>query len=537
MRSQNKMQAISSQKSELSSRNHKKNYNQKEYDNQEARVVNLEMVKLVGLTCAYVFHQFHFRHRTLMQKDPKKFQQDDFWFELPVSYISQQTGLEKRMIFNAIENLRIYNILLIQKTNGRSNLYKITNQRNWCTDITDNQSHFRTGFDTRNDTKKCKTSTGSVPPTSTGGGLVTSTGGVPVAVREAYWSANCENNLASAEDSGSFSDPLLKVLKGNTFKGKNFLRMDANEFASVSGSQNVNLENNLRGNTPQTETEDDTPNPATLEMVHIPQTRSKRTSVPGQIKSKYAQMETQVSLAQSNGLNLSDKFTREEIRYAKSYFVYVKDKFPNATRRYEWTNCAPEWCAMLKRITRGRKATYTFEEVTGALEWAKTSRFYHDKFRSLSRLTKIWKDDVRAIDHLMEAYKEAKGEIVRANADSIKDTVERALMAVDCPKNDFDTELENITDSLAQVQEWLDTCNAELPAGVRNYWYQSVEFLQKCEEFTRVRFEFDDWDDFIDAAIRWQDDIEKVLNNAVKRNKLTKFSGWFVQPEQILNWR
>lgn len=235
-------------------------------------------------------------------------------------------------------------------------------------------------------------------------------------------------------------------------------------------------------------------------------------------------------------IKLLGQYTQREVLFAKSYYDYITTQFPYYTHQYSWAKIAPQWLQCLRKVTTG-KIAYPLEDVIGALEWAKGHKFYSKQFRSLARLTKVWEDGIRAIDHLMEEYEEVDKHIVRATEEVIRDTVERTLMTVDCPKNKFEHELDMLTENLVALQEWLENRCNELPLGIRNYWFQSVEYLRIAEEFVLVRFEFEDEDSFLSAIEYWQNDIEAMLDNAIKRNKLRKFSAWFVQPDKIVDWR
>lgn len=493
MTSQNKKQAVSSNKCELSSNVRNQDYNMK-----NKRTLSLRLCRLLGVSTAFVFNEILSLHEWNCKKRKKEMEDNDYFFPVTVNWLKENTPYDDRTIRRAIHELVSQNIVLLKHIAGNNCAYRLVPREEWSI-WGGTPDDIQSGQNDRTSPVKVAEQSGQ-------------SGRTPLTKWPDYGMPKIEDSKhLSSGRNGPYSN-ILKYTEINTetlLEGGSRPPMESEEFADKS---------QIEDKIPNNENEDIQPK------------KPKRVSVPGQIKRK--------TTAQTES---------REMIYAKKYHDYICQTFPSKV--LNWNKQGQKWAKGLERVTRGKDAVASFEEVTAALDWLianvrsdKSYQIHRDTIRSLARLDKPWMDGTTtAIQSLLKLYnsrsqnnghwkscveKTSTGLILPTET-NIKKVVRWTMKELGIKEN-FSDELKTQTDNLVSLLEWVNSITSGLPKENRDYWYDTERFLWETEKFVRVRFSFEDDDDFGEALEEWQDAIEE------KAKKIKCLTAAMVDPQKII---
>lgn len=212
----------------------------------------------------------------------------------------------------------------------------------------------------------------------------------------------------------------------------------------------------------------------------------------------------EISPAPARKQNPFDKYTQEEIEFARSWWDYQRVDFRGYWINSKWKIEGPKWIEGMRIITQGtatKKPLCTFSELIAALTWVKNDKtcFYHDKCRSLAALpTKRWDrkgDNYLMIVKILEKYRERQQPKQQEKPFDIHNELTSLVRHTLAEKYDvreeyFDEMCTEFEKRLADIWDWLDKLNNKQPSNNKQNWLYGPKCAEKFVEVVRLWNEY-----------------------------------------------
>lgn len=403
--------------------------------------VNKPMLDAYGLCPTLVYHK-------LLLESIQNFQEENGgWFYLKMVHICNASGFGRTKVWQALNILKENGLIEVKSENGKINFFRV------------NPFTKRTG------------------PRSQSEQVL---GGTSLYIKQIQ---NIITNTASTPPAGAWVDNGGKKNSKNT-KTEQTQTAQSRSFAPVGGCAKKSKRTSIPG----------------AQSAELRSSRGKpmRKTRPGQTRKDLlpTPRECQDLLPAPPPVpaDALAKYSEEELEFAHSWYRYIKGKF-TAYKSKKWKDLRIGWLKCLHKVTNGKNALCSLEELIVLLEWAKTDDFYSKNIRSLASLDKKWgPDKLPMIACLQESYEKAHAKSERKNMnepldvqDEIPGIVERTLLeSYDGHEEYFDDLCHRLSETIASVWELLDTRNQQQSPADKQTWLYNKLFFEKCADIVRI---------------------------------------------------
>lgn len=426
--------------------------------------LNRAMYDQYGLPVTAVFEKLLFE----AEIKTKRHQDIDGWFDAPVNEICRYVRLSKKWVINAINTLENEGFIRTKREKFKNTYYYIIPEK----------------WDNYPATNKQKTS--GVESSLASGVESSPSSGVFCSDNENF-GHQCLPDISEEE-----KNPLINIP----------FNIPLNTHTPPPAGEVTQLEEFKIKDKQPNEKQANQPNGGSAAKGK----KVKRTTHPGQIKisnsansGRAATGEILPAPARKN--DPLDKYTQEEIEFAHDFYCYAKMEFEPHFRQEskKWKNCRVKWLEGVRKVTRGKNAIITFEELKRAVNYVRNNKktYFHNNFRTLASLpTKTWgaDKDLMILAMLSECnerqqpkQQEKPFDIHNELTILIRHTLAEKY---DIRKEYFDRMCTEFEKRLANIWDWLDKLNSKQPSNNKQNWLYGPKCAEKFAEVVRLWNEY-----------------------------------------------